>query len=326
MTEIVTIEDIRAAAQRIAPAIVRTPLLRCDALDQAVGAKVFVKAECLQRHGAFKFRGAFNGLASLTPAQRAAGVIAFSSGNHAIAVAAAAQMFNAPAVIVMPSDAPAIKRETTAGLGAEVVLYDRVNEDREAIGAAIAKERGLSMIKPFDDARTIAGQGTIGLEIVEDLAAQGLRPDHVLVCVSGGGLAAGIAVAVKDSVPGARVYPVEPEGHDDFARSLQSGGRERNAPGIRSIADALMADQPGEIVLASARALLSPGLLVSDEDMLKAMAFAFRHLKLVLEPGGAAALAAALKGNMGKPDDVVVVIASGGNVDPVMFRRALDYA
>jgi len=319
----VTINDIRAAARRLAPVVRRTPLLNDEFVDQALGARMFVKAECLQRYGAFKIRGAYNKIASLTPEARAQGVLAFSSGNHAVATAAAARMFGVPAVIVMPSDAPAAKRAQAEALGGEVVPYDRAKEDREAICAAIAQTRGLALVKPFDDADVIAGQGTVGLEIVEDLAAQGLKPDLVLVCASGGGLAAGVAVAVKDAAPDALAFPVEPEGHDDLARSLAAGERLGNAPGIRSIADALLVDKPGVIPLAVASSLWARGLVVSDEEILDAMAQAFLRFRIIVEPGGAVALAAVLSGKIDVRGKVVAVVASGGNVDRAMFARAL---
>jgi threonine dehydratase len=319
----VTINDIRDAARRLAPVARRTPLLNDDQTDGALGARVFVKAECLQRYGAFKLRGAYNKIARLSPEARAPGVLAFSSGNHAVATAAAARMFGVPAVIVMPSDAPAAKRAQAEALGGEVVAYDRATEDREAIGAAIARARNLAIVKPFDDADVIAGQGTVGLELVEDLAALGLKPDLVLACASGGGLAAGVAVAVRDAAPDARIFPVEPEGHDDLARSLAAGARLSNPPGVRSIADALLVDRPGEIPLAVASRLWAGGLVVSDEEILDAMAQAFLRFRIIVEPGGAAALAAVLSGKIDVRGKVVAVVASGGNVDPALYARAL---
>jgi threonine dehydratase len=315
--------DIKAAARRLDGIVRRTPLLNDDLTDEALGARLFVKAECLQRFGAFKLRGAYNTIAQIEPETRARGVLAFSSGNHAIATAAAARMFAIPALIVMPADAPAAKREKTRAFGAELVLYDRATEDREAIGARLAAERGLSMVKPFDDVRVIAGQGTVGLEIVQDLAARGAAPDIVLVCASGGGLAGGVAVAVKAHAPDAQVYAVEPEGHDDLARSLSAGARVANAPGIRSIADALLVDQPGEITFALARSVLAGSLAVSDEEILDAMAQSFLRYRIVVEPGGAAALAAVFSGRIDVRGKTVVAVASGGNVDAPMFARAL---
>lgn len=308
------LDDIRAAARRIAPYAVRTPLLRNDALDEATGARVFVKAECLQRGGAFKFRGAMSALTALSPEARAHGVVAFSSGNHAIAVSTAARIFGVPAVIVMPSDAPLIKLETTRANGADVITYDRVRESREAIGARLSAERGLTLIKPFDDVNVIAGQGTAGLEIGEEI-----EPDIALVPASGGGLASGVALAL----PTAQIFAVEPEGHADIAQSLASGSIQRNPPGIRSICDGLLTEQMGELTFPIAQARFAGALAVSDEAVLRAMKFAFRHLKLVLEPSGSASLAAALEGKVDIKGKAVALVASGGNVDAETFQRAL---
>lgn len=309
-----TIEDVRAAARRIEGIAVKTPLLRNDALDAATGASVFVKAECLQRGGAFKMRGAANAIAALSPNVRARGVIAFSSGNHAIAVSTAAKHFGVAATIVMPADAPAIKLETTRGLGATVVTYDRVNESREAIGARIAAEQGASLIKPFDDPFVIAGQGTAALEIGAEIA-----PDIVFVPASGGGLAAGTALALPD----AQIIAVEPAEHNDIARTLASGAIQRNAPGIRSICDGLLTEQMGELTFAIGRERFASAVSVDDMAVKRAMAFAFRHLKVVLEPSGASGLAAALGGERDLKGKTVAIIASGGNVDPAMFAAAL---
>jgi len=309
-----TIEDVHAAAKRIEGVVVRTPLLRNDALDDAVGARVFVKAENLQRGGAFKMRGATNAIAALAPEARARGVIAFSSGNHAIAVATAARLFGIGATIVMPEDAPAIKLETTRANGACVITYDRARESREAIGARVAAESGASLIKPFDDPFVIAGQGTCGLEIGETIA-----PDIVIVPASGGGLASGVALAL----PHARIVAVEPEGHDDIARSLAAASIERNAPGVRSICDGLLTEQMGELTYRIACARFERAVAVSDAAVRRAMKFAFLNLKLVLEPSGAAALAATLEAGLDLDGATVAVIASGGNVDPQMFVSAL---
>ncbi|MBX9747434.1 MAG: threonine/serine dehydratase [Hyphomonadaceae bacterium] len=309
-----TIDDVKAAAERIKGIAIRTPLLRNDALDTALSAKVWVKAENLQRGGAFKMRGASNAISALSPEVRARGVIAFSSGNHAIAVSTVAKLFAIPATIVMPADSPAIKLETVRGLGADLVTYDRVNESREAIGARLLAEKGGSLIKPFDDPFVIAGQGTAGLEIADELA-----PDVVFVPASGGGLSTGVALAL----PNARIIAVEPQGHDDIARSLAAGSIQKNAPGIRSICDGLLTDQMGEIPFEIARERFERVLAVSDQQVLRAMKFAFRHLKLVLEPSGAATLAAALEGGVDLKGQTVALIASGGNVDGETFARAL---
>lgn len=309
-----TLDDVKAAARRIEKLTVRTPLLRNDALDAALGAKAFVKAENLQRGGAFKMRGASSAISALSPEARAKGVIAFSSGNHAIAVSTAAKLFGIKATIVMPSDAPKIKLEVTRANGAEVVTYDRVGESREEIGARLAAESGAALIKPFDDPLVIEGQGTLGLEIASEIS-----PDVVLVPASGGGLASGVAVAL----PQARIIAVEPQGHDDIARSLATGSIQRNAPGIRSICDGLLTEQMGEIPFTIARERFSGAAAVSDDQVRRAMKFAFRHLKIVLEPSGAAALAAGLEGGLDLKGQTVAIVASGGNVDVDTFVEAL---
>ena len=316
-----TAADVDAAAQRLAGVALRTPLLTSPVLDALTGARVFLKAETLQRTGSFKFRGAYNKLSSIPPAERAGGVVAFSSGNHAQGVAAAARLLGMPAVIVMPADAPRPKRERTAALGAEVVLYDRAREDRQAIAQEIADKRHAALVPPYDDALIIAGQGTTGREIVEDLAAQGLMPDVIAVTASGGGLTAGIALAVKARMPQARLYTAEPEGFDDHARSFKSGRREKNAALTGTICDALMAQTPGEMTFAINRELVGAGAAVSDEEVAAAVAFAFRELKLVVEPGGAAALAALLSGKIDVKGKIAVAVLSGGNVDPELFYR-----
>jgi threonine dehydratase len=316
-----TAADVDAAARRLAGIALHTPLVTSPVLDALTGARVFLKAETLQRTGSFKFRGAYNKLSSIPLAERAGGVVAFSSGNHAQGVAAAAQLLGMPAVIVMPADAPRPKRERTAALGAEVVLYDRVREDRQAIAREIAEKRHAALVPPYDDALVIAGQGTTGREIVDDLAAQGLAADVVAVTASGGGLTAGIALAVKARMPRARLFTAEPEGFDDHARSFRSGRRERNAAITGTICDALMAQTPGELTFAINRELVEQGAAVSDEEVAAAVAFAFRELKLVVEPGGAAALAALLSGKIDVKGKVAVAVLSGGNVDPDLFHR-----
>ncbi len=310
-----TLEDVRKAAERIEGIVYRTPLIRNDALDAATGARVLVKAENLQRGGAFKMRGATNAIAALTPEVRARGVIAFSSGNHAIAVSTAARIFGISATIVMPSDAPRIKLETTRANGAEVITYDRIHESREEIGARLSAERGAHLIKPFDDPLVIGGQGTAGLEIADEIA-----PDAVFVPASGGGLAAGVALALPD----ARIFAVEPEGHDDIAQSLATGAIQRNPPGIRSICDGLLTEKMGELPFAIGRRRFERALSVSDRAVRRAMAFAFKHLKLVLEPSGAASLAALMEGDQDVRGMTVAVIASGGNVDAATFADALS--
>lgn len=309
-----TIDDVKAAADRIKGIAVRTPLLRNDVLDARLGAKAFVKAECLQRGGAFKMRGAANAISALAPDVRAKGVIAFSSGNHAIAVSTAAKHFGVPATIVMPADAPKIKLETTRSLGADVVTYDRVGESREEIGARLLREKGGTLIKPFDDPFVIAGQGTLGLEIAEEIG-----PDIVFVQASGGGLASGVSLAL----PNARVIVIEPEGHDDIARTLATGAIQQNPPGIRSICDGLLTDRMGDITFEIARKRFERVVIVSNDAVRRAMKFAFFNLKVVLEPSGAAALAAALEGGVDVTGQTVAIIASGGNVDAETFVTAL---
>jgi threonine dehydratase len=282
---------------------------------------VFLKAETLQRTGSFKFRGAYNKLSSLPAERRAGGVVAFSSGNHAQGVAAAAKLLEMSATIVMPSDAPKPKRDRTAALGAEVVLYDRDKEDREAIARAIAEKRGATLVPPYDDPFIIAGQGTAGREIMEDLDALGLKPDVVVIGASGGGLAAGISLAIKARAPDAKIYTAEPEGFDDTARSFRSGKHEHNARMSGTICDALMSNTPGKITFPINRRLIGEGITASDEEVARAVAFAFRELKLVVEPGGAIGLAALLAGRPDVKGKVVVAVLSGGNVDPELFHR-----
>ncbi|MEO0915444.1 MAG: threonine/serine dehydratase [Pseudomonadota bacterium] len=315
------IAAIEAAAQRIAGHAVRTPLLNAPLLDGELGRRVFVKAECLQKTGSFKYRGARSAISAMSEEDRAKGVVAFSSGNHAQGVACAAAEMATPAVIVMPSDAPALKIQNTRAYGAEVILYNRETEDRDAIGQALAEARGLTLIKPFDNEMVIAGQGTTGLEIAEQAAAAGIEEAEVLVCCGGGGLTAGIALALADRAPSFRVRPVEPKGFDDMARSLAVGARQTNNRMGGSICDAILTPSPGRLTFPIVSAHCGPGLTVSDDDALRAMAVALARLKLTLEPGGAVALAAALADRDSIRD--VIVVASGGNADPDMLARAL---
>jgi threonine dehydratase len=316
-----TAQDVDAAAGVLRGVASRTPLIASPALDALTGARVFLKAEMLQRTGSFKFRGAYNKLASIPNGRRAGGVVAFSSGNHAQGVAAAAQLLNMPATIVMPSDAPRSKRDRTAALGAEIVLFDRANDDREAIAREIAAKRNAVLVPPYDDPLVIAGQGTVGREIVEDLAALGLTPNVLAVTASGGGLTAGIALAVKARVPDARLCTAEPAGFDDHARSFKSGQRERNPTVTGTICDALMARTPGELTFAINRNLVGDGVTATDQEVAAAMAFAFHELKLVIEPGGAVALAALMSGKLDVRGRIVVAVLSGGNVDAELFHR-----
>lgn len=317
----VTPSDIDAAARVIAPFAVRTPLLSPPVLSDQVGARVFLKPELLQRTGSFKFRGAFNKLSSIPESKRGGGVVAFSSGNHAQGVAAAAQLLKMQATIVMPADAPLSKRERTKAYGAEVVLYDRDREDREAIAREIAGKRGATLVPPYDDPFVIAGQGTVGREIAEDMAALGVTPDIVVAPASGGGLIAGIATAVKARFPKVMLMSAEPDGFDDHARSLRAGKREPHRAEGRTICDALMASIPGEITFAINSRLLSQGVTATDAEVGHAVGFAFRELKLVVEPGGAVGLAALLAGHIDAKGKNIVIVLSGGNVDAEMFSK-----
>jgi threonine dehydratase len=323
MLKIPQIPDLKAAAGRLRGWAVRTPLLESVELNELVGGRVLLKAECLQRTGSFKFRGAWNRIAQIDPERTPGGVVAYSSGNHAQGVAAAAKLRGLRALIVMPADTPEIKRANTRSYGAEVVLYDRRTEDRESIARRIAEERGAVLVPPFEDPEIIAGQGTVGLEIVEQAAELKAELDAVLVCCSGGGLAAGIALAVEAGAPRAAVYVVEPEGFDDYGRSLRSGRRERNALSGGSVCDALLVATPGELTFAINQPRLRGGLAVSDAEALAAVRFAAERLKLVVEPGGAVALAAILSGKLDTRGKTTAVVLSGGNVDLAVFARAV---
>src|SRR4249920_3560765 len=318
-----TAADIEAASQRLAGVAVRTPLINAPVLDDALAARVFLKAETLQRTGSFKFRGAYNRISSIPQDRRAAGVVAYSSGNHAQGVAHAAALCNMPTVIVMPSDAPQAKRERTAALGAEVVLYNRDTEDRAAIARDIAQKRGAVLVPPFDDPYVIAGQGTAGREICEDLEKLGVKPNVAVVGASGGGLIAGIALAMKARVPDVKFYSAEPEGFDDTMRSFKSGKRETNPRMSGTICDALMTSTPGVITWEINKKLVGEGVSASDAEVGRAVAFAFRELKLVVEPGGAIGLAALLAGKLDIKGKVVVAVLSGGNVDAELFHRLI---
>src|SRR5258708_1874244 len=320
----VTSADIDAAARVIAPYAVRTPLLSPPVLSERVGTRVFLKPEMLQRTGSFKFRGAFNKLSSIPMEARGGGVVAFSSGNHAQGVAAAAQILNMQATIVMPADAPLSKRERTKAYGADVVLYDRDREDREAIANGIASKRGATLVRPYDDPFVIAGQGTVGREIAEDMAALGIAPDIVVAPASGGGLIAGVATAVKARYPHAMVMSGEPEAFDDHARSLRAGRREPHSSKGRTICDALMASIPGELTFAINSRLLAQGIVASDAEVGAAVRFAFRELKLVVEPGGAVGLAALLAGRIDARGKNLVIVLSGRNVDADLFAKLIS--
>jgi threonine dehydratase len=318
-----SLADVEAAAARLAGHAIRTPLLTNAWLDEITGARVLIKPETLQHIGAFKFRGAYNRLVQIPEADRPRGVVAWSSGNHAQGVAAAARMLGMPATIVMPADTPALKLANTRALGATVRIYDRYSQSREEIGAGIARETGATIVPPYDDRDVIAGQGTLGLEIAEQARDTGAPPDIVLVCCGGGGLVAGVSTAIKGRLPRADVYCVEPEGFDDTARSLKAGTRLGNDPAARSICDAIVTPMPGELTFAVNRVRLAGGLVVSDDEVLAAMAYAMERLKLVVEPGGCVALAALLWGRIDVAGKTVAVVLSGGNADTELLMRAL---
>ena len=323
MTGTLSLDDVKAAAARLQGHAFETPLLSFKVLDEAAGRKVWLKPENLQRTGSFKFRGAFNRLSQIPEGERAAGVVACSSGNHAQGVAEASRILGMPAVIVMPEDAPAIKLKRTAEMGARVVTYKRGVEDRIAIAKAICEENGATFVHPYDDRGVIAGQGTIGLEIVRQSAALGLDIEAVAACTGGGGLTSGVALGLEEGLPGAVVYTCEPAGFDDYARSLASGRREVNASGSGSVCDAILTESPGELSFEVLTRRKARGLVVSDDEALAAVAFAFRELKLVVEPGGAVALASVLFRKMPAGNGPVVAILSGGNIDPETLVRAL---
>jgi threonine dehydratase len=312
--------DVEAAADRLRGVVRQTPLLESDALNALVGGRLLCKAECLQRTGSFKLRGAYNTISQLDGQP----VVAYSSGNHAQGVAAAAKLLGVPATIVMPADAPAIKIANTRTLGAEIRLYDREREVREEIGAEIALRTGADLVKPYDDPRIIAGQGTAGLEAVVQARAQGSAVDVALIPCGGGGLIAGCSIALGAAFPEVSIFAVEPQGFDDTARSLAAGERVANAPGAQSFCDALLAPMPGELTFALNRRHLAGGLAVSDAEVARAMALAFSHLKVVIEPGGAIALAAVLSGRFDARGRTVLVMLSGGNVDAGLFAEALQ--
>lgn len=314
--------DVAGAAGRLEGEARRTPLF--EARAPSSGASLYIKAECLQIGGAFKFRGAFNRLVQLTAAQRPAGVLAWSSGNHAQGVAAAGQRLGIASTIVMPRDAPRIKIEQTERLGARIVFYDRYTEDREQIATRLAAERGAALVPSYDDPHVIAGQGTVAIEIVEQIRTlYGRELDILLVPCGGGGLIAGCALAMRQLSPATKIYSVEPEGFDDTARSLASGRRETIREGATTTCDALMAPTPGRLTFAINQCLLAGGLSVSDDMVFEAMRFAWRELKLVVEPGGAVALAAALRGGLDLSGKTVGIVLSGGNVDADLYSRVL---
>ncbi|OED35622.1 threonine ammonia-lyase [Chromatiales bacterium (ex Bugula neritina AB1)] len=320
-----TIEDVRAAQQRCNGKVLTTPLLESPLLNKQIGKRLLIKAECLQITGAFKFRGAWSALSSLTQEQLDRGVLAYSSGNHAQAIAYAAALHHTRATIIMPNDAPALKRTNTEAYGAEVVLYDRPGgEDREAIGQELAKQRGCTLIKPYDNTQVISGQGTCGLELAQQLAERRIEKADVLVCCGGGGLTAGITLALEADAPGITVRPVEPVNYDDVARSIASGKRESVVDYQPSICDAIVTPSPGELTFPIIKRSCGAGLVVSDDEALQAIAVAQHHFKLVAEPGGAVALAATLFRQNEILADTIVCVVSGGNVAPDILTRALS--
>jgi threonine dehydratase len=311
-----TFSDIEAAAARIKPWAIETPLLENADLNAFVGGRVLLKPEMLQRTGSFKFRGACNRILQISEADRKRGVVAFSSGNHAQGVAAVAALFGIPAAIVMPTDAPKAKIDGTRSYGAEIVAYDRRTGDREAIAAEIVSKRGATLVKPFDDAAIIAGQGTVGLELAQQAARLGAKPEMVFVPCGGGGLVSGIALAFSQLCPGAQTVSVEPEGYDGMRRSREAGERTAAAANERSMADSLMAPAPGAAPFALAKRYLHGSITVNDDDLARAVSYAFRRLKLVVEPGGAAALAAILRDAAQFRGRTIAAVLSGGNCDP----------
>jgi len=319
-----TIDDVRRAAERIAGQAVKTPLISNPQLDAIGGGPVLLKCENLQRTGSFKFRGAYNAIAALDQARRQQGIVAVSSGNHAQAVAEAARLFGVPATIIMPADAPRLKRERTERSGGKVVSYDRAHDDRDAMAADYIARHGGVLVHPYNDANVIAGQGAIGLEIAAECSARGVTPAMALVPAGGGGLSGGVGLALRAAYPNLRFRVVEPAGFDDYGRSLAAGTPVANASAAGSICDALLAPSPGALGFALNRAAHAEGIAVTDEEALAAVAFAFRELKLVVEPGGAVGLAALLSGRVKVPGDgAIVVILSGGNIDEATMTRAL---
>ncbi|MEP0522355.1 MAG: threonine/serine dehydratase [Hyphomicrobiales bacterium] len=322
------LEDIKQAQVRLRGMTVRTPLIRSYTLSERMNAMVFLKPENLQRTGSFKFRGAYNAVSQLTEMERERGVLATSSGNHAQGIAEAARLLGVAATIIMPSDAPDVKIARTKASGAEIILFDRKTDDRDERARLEIEKTGAAYIHPYNNANVIAGQGTVGMEIVEDLKAQNLVPDNVLVCTGGGGLTAGIALACGSAFPATRIFATEPEGFDDYARSLASGKMERNAQTSGSVCDAILTPSPGDIGFEINRKRLAGGLTVSDQEALEAVRFCFEQHRMVVEPGGAVTLAALLSGKLEAHlgdlrGQIIVVTLSGGNIDENVFRRAL---
>lgn len=324
MTYAISIEDVRSAARKLAGIAVRTPLIENIKLNEIAGGRVFVKAENLQHMGAFKFRGAYNRLSRLTDEEKSRGVLAFSSGNHAQGVARAAQLLDIHATIVMPKDAPPLKLAATRACGAEVILYDRYEEDREEVAMAVAGDSGAVVVPPYDDPLVMAGQGTSALEVVEDLTAMGLTPDQTLINCGGGGLASGSFTVYYDAFPEIQGYVVEPDEFDDVKRSLESGTIETIDFGVRSICDALLTPSAGKKTFPILKDFGVKGITVTDDQARAAVSFAAKNLKLVGEPGGVVSLAAVLEGKVDTKDKVTICIISGGNIDPEMLADCME--
>lgn len=311
--------DIQAAAERLRGVACETPLLRSAVLDERLNARALIKPECLQRTGSFKIRGAYNLLSQLTPEQAARGAVAWSSGNHAQGVAAAAARLGMHAAIVMPEDAPRSKLDNTRRLGGEVITYDRYTGDREALAREIGRQRGATIVPSYEHADIIAGQGTVGLEIVRQSVALGMPAEQVVIPCGGGGLSAGCALALRAELPGVRIFIVEPEHYDDTTRSLKRNERVRISTSTPSLCDALLTETPGRLTFGILQGADASGVVVTEAEVKVAMRFAFRELKLVVEPGGAAALAALLAGRIPTRGRVTALVLSGGNVDPETF-------
>lgn len=319
-----TAAGVRAAAERLRGKAVRTPLLENEALNEAAGGRVLLKAEMLQHYGAFKFRGAYNLMSQLSAAERANGVLAWSSGNHAQGVAYAARLVGTKATIVMPADAPAVKADNVKKLGAEIIVYDRYSEDREEISRRIVEERGLALAPSFDHPHIIEGQGTTALETVEDAKQRGLGLDAFIVCCGGGGLTSGCALALEDVSPQTEVWIAEPEGFDETWASIRDGVRHQADISRYTICDAIATPSPGLLTLPIMQRLVRGGVTLTEDEVREAMIFAFQHLKLVVEPGGAVALAAVLSGKFEARGKVTALTLSGGNVDPALFASILE--
>jgi len=319
----ISISDVHAAADRLEGVAVRTPLIENQSLNERVGGRVFVKAENLQHAGAFKFRGAYNRLSQFTPEEKKAGVLAYSSGNHAQGIALAARMLGIKATIVMPKDAPELKVAGTRGYGADVVFYDRYTENREDVAAHAAGDSGAILVPPYNSPYILAGQGTVGLEIAEDLLELGLVPDQALFNCGGGGLTAGAMTALRAAFPEIKGYAVEPEAFDDVKRSLETGTIQEADLGARSICDALLTPSPGDLTFAIMQGLGVRGLTVTDDEARMAVGYAAKTLKQVGEPGGVVSLAAVLAGKVDTEDKVTVCVISGGNIDPAMLQECM---